>query len=48
MTHLHHDRFPHPNPLPIPAGGIPAESGSKAARSGVTGEGANVKSVCLI
>lgn len=31
---------PHPSPLPVPARGIPAESGSKAARSGETGEGA--------
>ncbi|MDP2784036.1 MAG: Asp-tRNA(Asn)/Glu-tRNA(Gln) amidotransferase subunit GatB, partial [Sulfurimicrobium sp.] len=28
-----------PSPLPVPARGIPAESGSKAARSGETGEG---------
>jgi len=34
---------PHPNPLPVPAGGIPAASGSKAARTGETGEGANVR-----
>ncbi len=35
--------FPHPNPLPAPARSVPAESGSKAARSGETGERANVK-----
>ena len=35
---------PHPNPLPVPAGGIPAASGSKAARTGETGEGTNVAS----
>ncbi|MDP2695133.1 MAG: class I SAM-dependent methyltransferase [Gallionella sp.] len=29
------------SPLPVPAGGIPAASGSKAARTGETGEGAN-------
>ncbi len=34
--------IPLPNPLPVPAGGIPAASGSKAARTGETGEGANV------
>ena len=34
--------IPHPNPLPAPARSVPAESGSKAARSGETGEGANV------
>jgi len=28
-----------PAPLPVPAGGIPAASGSKAARTGETGEG---------
>ena len=32
-----------PNPLPVPARGITAEYGSKAARTGVTGEGTNVK-----
>ena len=31
----------HPNPLPVPAGGIPAASDSKATRTGETGEGAN-------
>ncbi len=30
-------------PLPVPARGIPAECGSKAARTGVTGEGTNAK-----
>ncbi|MHB1291653.1 MAG: phospholipid carrier-dependent glycosyltransferase [Sulfuricella sp.] len=33
---------PLPNPLPAPARSVPAESGSKAARSGETGEGAKV------
>ncbi|MDO8812648.1 MAG: peptide chain release factor N(5)-glutamine methyltransferase [Gallionella sp.] len=28
-----------PTPIPVPAGGIPAASGSKAARTGETGEG---------
>ncbi len=35
--------IPHPNPLPAPARSVPAESGSKAARSGETEEGAMVK-----
>lgn len=34
--------FPHPNPPPVPARGISAESGSKAARTGEMGEGATV------
>ena len=34
---------PLPNPLPVPAGGISAASGSKAARTGETGEGTNVR-----
>ncbi len=33
---------PHPGPLPAPARSVPAESGSKAARSGETGEGDDV------
>ncbi len=39
---------PLPNPLPAPARNVPAESGSKAARSGETGEGADVslRDVC--
>ncbi|MDP2828761.1 MAG: UDP-N-acetylmuramate dehydrogenase [Sulfuricellaceae bacterium] len=35
------------NPPPAPARSVPAESGSKAAHSGETGEGANVKSDCF-
>ncbi|HUW25402.1 MAG TPA: thiamine-phosphate kinase [Gallionella sp.] len=39
-----HER-PHPNPPPVPAGGIPAASGSKAARTGEKGEGTS-ESLC--
>ena len=40
-SETYHARIPHPTPLPVPAGGIPAASGSQAARTGEKGEGAN-------